>query len=981
MKTRNKLYDKSRLRLLCLLTALLGLLGAGQIWAENGTTSGTSSTHRGAVVGGTAANIGGGQADNLYFGTYQQSSDGNGGYNIGPIKWRVLENADGQLFLLSDQNLDVFQYHTDWEEITWERSTMRSWLNGYGASENAGGDSGTDYTSDNFIGTAFSEKEQKAIAETTVVNDDNPNHNTDGGNNTTDKIFLLSIAEASNSSYFADDASRISTNTAYVVDGGKIGGDMYSAGKGDWWWLRSPGGDDHSAAGVAGNGDVDNAGVTGDDKDRAVRPAFHLDLNSVLFTSAAAGGKSASGMDSGLTAVGDYDGNEWKLTLLDDSRSFSVTETTVSGDRGTTVTLHYSGATNGTNEYISVLLTDEQGNALYYGRVAEPNSAEGEVSLTIPDALAAGTYTLNVFSEQYNGDYQTDYASAFEAVTLTVSATPEQINGVYQIKTANNLFWFAALVNGTLTDGTAQNAAACAVLTTNIDLTGEAWTPIGSKSNPYTGTFDGAGFTISGMTLENAESYSGLFGNVTGTVRDFTVTGSITITGDETVSRVGGAVGSLGTASVGGTVSGVTSKVNITVSAGNDHIGGVVGSMPENSSPTVESCVYTGNINITVAAGSVAGVVGYIRTGTIQNCANWGGISINTGGNGSVGGILGYCNNGNIYIRNCYNSGVIAAEGTANVGAIVGQNKSTQATVSNCCYLTGSADKGQGQLTDDAAGTAVKTDEDFKSGAVAVLLQGSQTTQAWGQTLGADNYPVLSTDEAKRVYAAKLYKGSADDVSEFYANTPNFSSPEEANALLVIENAPSASTGANIVVKSGDAYTCANFELTDGADFYTPVAFTAAQATYSRPLTNGTQWGTVALPFDATSVTGAELFRVDRQDGEALYVDETGGMAGGEPLVFRANAEVTEVDFKGVNVAVRATDDEAGSTLLKGTSQTVNPLAAGAYFIYGDKFYQVASGSQIGVKPFRAYIPAASGASTRSAGAASQLRIIFNADK
>ena len=981
MKTRNKLYDKSRLRLLCLLTALLGLLGAGQIWAENGTTSGTSSTRRDAVVGGTAANIGGGQADNLYFGTYQQSSGGNGGYNIDPIKWRVLENAGGQLFLLSDQNLDVFQYHTDWEEITWERSTMRSWLNGYGASENAGGDSGTDYTSDNFIGTAFSEKEQKAIAETTVVNDDNPNHNTDGGNNTTDKIFLLSIAEASNSSYFADDASRISTNTAYVVDGGKIGGDMYSAGKGDWWWLRSPGGDDHSAAGVAGNGDVDNAGVVGDDKDRAVRPAFHLDLNSVLFTSAAAGGKSASGMDSGLTAVGDYDGNEWKLTLLDDSRSFSVTETTVSGDRGTTVTLHYSGATNGTNEYISVLLTDEQGNALYYGRVAEPNSAEGEVSLTIPDALAAGTYTLNVFSEQYNGDYQTDYASAFEAVTLTVSATPEQINGVYQIKTANNLFWFAALVNGTLTDGTAQNAAASAVLTTNIDLTGADWTPIGNASTIYTGTFDGQNYTISGMTLENAESYSGLFGNVTGTVRDFTVTGSITITGDKTVAKVGGAVGSLGTASAGGTVSGVISGVDITVSAGNDHIGGVVGSMPENSSPTVESCLYMGNITVTVEAGSVAGIVGYIRTGTIQNCANQGGISINTGGNGSVGGILGYCNNGKIYIRNCYNSGSIAAEGTANVGAIVGQNNKTQATVSNCCYLTGSADKGQGQLTDDAAGTAVKTDEDFKSGAVAVLLQGSQTVQVWGQTLGTDNYPVLTTDEAKRVYAAKLYKGSAENVSELYKNASGISSPEEPNALLVIENAPSASTGTNIVVKNGNAYTCANLVLTDGTDFYTPVAFTAAQATYSRPLADGTQWGTVALPFDATSVTGAELFRVARQDGKALYVDETSRMADGEPLVFRANAEVTEVDFKGVNVTVRATDDEAGSTLLKGTSQTVSPLEAGSYFIYGDKFYQVASGSQVGMKAFRAYIPATAGASTRSAGAASQLRIIFNADK
>lgn len=978
MKTRNRLYDKSRLRLLCLLTALLGIFGAGQTWAGTPTTSGTSSTHRGAVVGGTAANIGGGQAANLYFGTYQQSSDGNGGYNIDPIKWRVLENAGGQLFLLSDQNLDVFRYHTDWESVTWEKSTMRSWLNGYGASENTGGDSGTDYTSDNFIGAAFSEKEQKAIAETTVVNDDNPNYNTDGGNNTTDKIFLLSLAEANNSNYFADDASRTSTNTAYVAGGGKIGGDMFSAGEADHWWLRSPGYSGKYAAYVHVGRGVYNYGGIVTIESHAVRPAFNLNLNSVLFTSAADGGKSASGMDSGLTAVGDYDGNEWKLTLLDDSRSFSVTETTVSGDRGTTVTLHYSGATNGTNEYISVLLTDEQGNALYYGRVAEPNSAEGEVSLTIPDALAAGTYTLNVFSEQYNGDYQTDYASAFEAVTLTVSATPEQINGVYQIETAEELFWFAALVNGTL-EGTAQNAAASAVLTTNIDLTGEAWTPIGSESNPYTGTFDGQNHTISGMTIENAESYSGLFGNVTGTVRDFTVTGSITITGDETVSRVGGAVGSLGTASAGGTVSGVTSGVNITVSAGNDHIGGVVGSMPENSSPTVESCVYTGDINITVAAGSVAGVVGYIRTGTIQNCANQGGI--NTGGNGSVGGILGYCNNGKIYIRNCYNSGSIAAEGTANVGAIVGQNKSTQATVSNCCYLTGSADKGQGQLTDDAAGTAVKTDEDFKSGAVAVLLQGSQTVQVWGQLLGRDDFPVLTTDEAMRVYAAKLYKGSADKVFELYANTPNFSSPEEANALLVIEDAATAPAGTNVVVKSGEAYTCANLVLTDGADFYTPVAFTATQATYSRPLAEGTQWGTVALPFDATSVTGAELFRVDRQEGDALYVDETNGMAGGEPLVFRANAEVTEVDFKGVNVAVRATDDEAGSTLLKGTSQTVNPLAAGTYFIYGDKFYRVASGSQIGVKPFRAYIPAAAGASTRSAGAASQLRIIFNADK
>ena len=283
-------------------------------------------------------------------------------------------------------------------------------------------------------------------------------------------------------------------------------------------------------------------------------------------------------------------------------------------------------------------------------------------------------------------------------------------------------------------------------------------------------------------------------------------------------------------------------------------------------------------------------------------------------------------------------------------------------------------------LLSDAVGTVVKDDNAFTSGEVACLLQGDQTVQVWGQTLDTDNYPVLTTDEAKRVYAAKLYKGSADDATDVYANASGISSPE-GNALLVIEDAVSATTGTNVVVKSGDAYTCANLVLTDGADFYTPVAFTATQATYSRPLAEGTQWGTVALPFDATSVTGAELFRVDRQEDDALYVDETNGMAGGEPLVFRANAGVTEVDFTGANVTVRATDDEAGSTLLKGTSQTVSPLDAGAYFIYGDKFYRVAQGSQVGMKPFRAYIPAASGASTRSAGAASQLRIVFNASE
>ena len=374
------------------------------------------------VDSGTAANISGAQADNIYFGTYQQSSDGSGGYNTDPIKWRVLENANGQLFLLSDQNLDVFQYHTEYESVTWETSTMRSWLNGYGAAQNTGSDNGIDYTSDNFINTAFSDGEQGAIVDTTVVNDDNPDYNTEGGENTNDKIFLLSVDEARNSSYFADDNSRKGTNTAYVADGGKIGGNMFGVGAADYWWLRSPGDYGFIAAIVYGYGGVDSRGSSVSSVSRAVRPAFNLDLTSVLFTSAAVGGKSASGMDSGLTAVGDYDGSEWKLTLLDETREFAVTETEVSGISGGTVTLNYTGTTTGTNEYISVILADENG-AQYYGRVAQQTEASGTAEVTIPAGLAAGTYTLYVFSEQYNGDYMTDYASAFAEVSLTVEDT------------------------------------------------------------------------------------------------------------------------------------------------------------------------------------------------------------------------------------------------------------------------------------------------------------------------------------------------------------------------------------------------------------------------------------------------------------------------------------------------------------------------------------------------------------------------------
>ena len=189
------------------------------------------------------------------------------------------------------------------------------------------------------------------------------------------------------------------------------------------WWLRSPGSKTFYVAIVSSDGSVQSSGASIRKKNnhRTVRPAFNLNLNSVLFTSAAVSGKP----DGGLTAVSEYSGNEWKLTLLDSSRNFAVTESTASGDPGDTITLHYTGATAGTNEYISVILADSSG-ARYYGRVAQPTAESGTVEIKIPSDIAPGDYTLKVFNEQYNGDYNTDYASKFTDIALTVENQPDE---------------------------------------------------------------------------------------------------------------------------------------------------------------------------------------------------------------------------------------------------------------------------------------------------------------------------------------------------------------------------------------------------------------------------------------------------------------------------------------------------------------------------------------------------------------------------
>ena len=181
-------------------------------------------------------------------------------------------------------------------------------------------------------------------------------------------------------------------------------------------------------------------GTNVDTTSLAVRPAFNLNPNSVLFTSAAVGGKSpavASGGTQGGEAadaifeIDSYDGNEWKLTLLDSTRnSFAISNATMNSS-GDTIAFSYSGAQTGTNEYISVVI-ENNGAITHYGRILQldgtTNSASGTASLTLPAGVTLGDTTkLYVFNEQYNGGEKddtklTDYASQLCEVTFDTTA-------------------------------------------------------------------------------------------------------------------------------------------------------------------------------------------------------------------------------------------------------------------------------------------------------------------------------------------------------------------------------------------------------------------------------------------------------------------------------------------------------------------------------------------------------------------------------
>lgn len=311
-------------------------------------------------------------------------------------------------------------------------------------------------------------------------------------------------------------------------------------------------------------------------------------------------------------------------------------------------------------------------------------------------------------------------------------------DAVYEISNAGQLYWFAGLVNGTLS-GETQNKSANAVLTADIVVnenvlksdgtvnegTFKEWTPIGIYFyKSYGGIFDGQNHTISGLYFSQGDKmYLGLFGINAGKI-----------------SNVG---------------------ILDSYFCGKVSVGGVCG---YNFEGTITNCYNAGSVSGT--ENYVGGVSGDNSQGIITNCYNVG--SVSGAENCYVGGVSGENYNGTI--ANCYNAGSVS--GTENyVGGVSGENDN--GTITNCYYdstiYTGNA------IGDDTGTTTKvegKTTDEFKTGEVAYLLQLDQSEEVWGQTIGKDTYPTLG---GAKVYKNATYNGCVgkpgDAVSYAYSNT------------------------------------------------------------------------------------------------------------------------------------------------------------------------------------------------------------------
>lgn len=192
-------------------------------------------------------------SDYIQFGNYEQDNDKSNGKE--KIEWLVIDKQENKILVISKFALDCAPYNDEEKNITWEECSLRSWLN------------------NDFINSAFSANEKYVIQSTKVINEDGT-YNTDGGNDTTDNIFLLSISETEK--YFASEQDRICNPTAYVSE--KISDSNDREDDTCWWWLRSPGRYKNYASGVNYIGSINEFGDVVYNDTYSVRPALWITL-------------------------------------------------------------------------------------------------------------------------------------------------------------------------------------------------------------------------------------------------------------------------------------------------------------------------------------------------------------------------------------------------------------------------------------------------------------------------------------------------------------------------------------------------------------------------------------------------------------------------------------------------------------------------------------------------------------------------------
>jgi len=318
--------------------------------------------------------------DIIEFGSYPYEADGT----EKPIEWQILKKYnDGTALVISKYGLDAVRYNEEKENITWENSTVRIWLN------------------NDFYNKAFSNAEKSIIIENHINNKDNAWNNTDSGNNTYDKMFLLSIDDVKK--YFGSKEGRRAYSTPYARTNNTVSGKkVYTHvdyGSSCRWWLRSPGYYQINAANVSYDGNVDSDGYYVNYGDIAVRVAFKIDLNNyVNFKNNPM--KDSKPPRLSVANISFTDDANTKVLMADGKGNISFTViNNQAGGTAYNLKALISAKDSGGNvlQNVSFPATKEIGN------IAPGKSVKADIPITGGENLAGGTAAFTITFSEANG--------------------------------------------------------------------------------------------------------------------------------------------------------------------------------------------------------------------------------------------------------------------------------------------------------------------------------------------------------------------------------------------------------------------------------------------------------------------------------------------------------------------------------------------------------------------------------------------------